>query len=290
MSIQRKLVACLLNVSEAKRSDVIQEITKAALSINASSVKACCIRAYELIDLSNHSGGHPRLGAVDLVPFHPISENVTLEECATIARELATDLATSVPGSASFLFGYADRPEKRSLVQRRKQVNWFQGKHGIDYSQLKRDIGPSPGARYGLTGIGSFPYVMNCNVTIDTKDLEFGKQIARAIRGSSNGGLPGVQSMAFSNKGAIEIACNVESIYSETGLAMKDFICSFGKYYHVAPAALARRIAELASERDVITRGTAIVGFTPERAKQLAETALDSNIEDYWKSQTRPLM
>ena len=46
---------------------------------------ACCA-AFQGIDLRTHSGGHPRLGAVDLVPFHPVSEAVTLEECGTIAR------------------------------------------------------------------------------------------------------------------------------------------------------------------------------------------------------------
>ncbi|KAB0400082.1 hypothetical protein E2I00_005102, partial [Balaenoptera physalus] len=55
------------------------------------------------------------------------------------------------------------------------------------------------------------PYVMNCNVTIDSQDLALGKEIASAIRGSNVNGLKGVQTMAFPHEGKMEIACNVES-------------------------------------------------------------------------------
>ena len=50
------------------------------------SVHDACCTAYKLIDLSRHEGGHPRLGAVDLIPIHPVSASVTLDECGRIAR------------------------------------------------------------------------------------------------------------------------------------------------------------------------------------------------------------
>lgn len=56
---------------------------------------------------------------------------------------------------------------------------------------------------------------MNCNVTIDSQDLSLGKEIARAIRGSTPYGLKGVQAMAFPHEGKIEIACNVESFENQ---------------------------------------------------------------------------
>ncbi|XP_047488065.1 formimidoyltransferase-cyclodeaminase-like [Penaeus chinensis] len=125
--MSRQLVACMLNVSEARRKDVVEKIAKEALAavnpprvkpissdwaINATvlnifqdidynrsvitlvssedcigpCVEAACEKAYELIDLSHHEGVHPRLGAVDLVPLHPISEGVSLPNLGQVAR------------------------------------------------------------------------------------------------------------------------------------------------------------------------------------------------------------
>ncbi|XP_005873646.1 PREDICTED: formimidoyltransferase-cyclodeaminase [Myotis brandtii] len=248
-----RLAACLLNISEARRKHVVENIAKAALlgengkkrpevsvlnifsdqdynrsviTIAASvdelnhAVLAACMEAFRSIDMEAQEGIHPCLGAVDLIPIYPLA-GVGVEECGAMARtprerstlrtclnSLAETLILRVPGSSVFLFGEADLPEKRPLVQRRKQLGWFARR---DLGALEPDLGAAPARRRGLTGVGASPYVMNCNVTIDSQDLALGKEIAGAIRGSNASGLKGVQAMAFPHEGKIEIACNVES-------------------------------------------------------------------------------
>lgn len=243
-----QLVACLLNISEAHNKTVVESVAHAALTIPCNSndpdvkcpatvlnifsdydynrsvisivapvenieesvYKACSV-AYEKIDLSKHSGGHPRLGSVDLIPIHPLTGDVSLNQCGTIALSIAERIVRQIQGTSMFLFGHADKPSKRGLVERRKTVKWFDGRQGVNFKTIGWDLGPAPSPRHGCTGIGAIPYVTNCNVTIDCKDLKLGKALAKSIRATSPGGLPGVQSMAFEHEERIEIACNIES-------------------------------------------------------------------------------
>lgn len=245
-----RLVACLLNISEGRSKQVIELVAQSAVSIqsqtqkNSSGIKCpstvlnvfsdydynrsvitiaapvenieesvynACKTAFEHIDLSKHIGGHPRLGSVDLIPIHPIHPSVTLQECGQIAKRIGKRIVESISGTSVFFFGHADIPQCRGLVSRRKAMRWYEGKSGMSYSGIGYDIGMAPSQRYGCTGVGAIPYVTNCNVTIDTNDLDLGRAIAQAIRATSPGGFPGVQAMAFNHEGKIEIACNVEA-------------------------------------------------------------------------------
>ncbi|XP_053774888.1 formiminotransferase N-terminal subdomain-containing protein isoform X4 [Desmodus rotundus] len=176
-----RLAACLLNISEARRKHIVENIAKAALlgkngrkhpevsvlnifsdqdynrsviTIAASvdelgnSVLAACLEAFQSIDMEVQEGIHPCLGAVDLIPIYPLV-GVGVEECGAVARSLAESLVLHVPGSSVFLFGEADLPEKRTLVQRRKQLGWFTRR---DFSALEPDLGATPARRCGLTG------------------------------------------------------------------------------------------------------------------------------------------
>ena len=241
-----RLVACLLNISEARNKAIVESVANAALNIPSKSkslkcpstvlnifsdydynrsvitiaapvenieesVFRACEVAYREIDLGEHTGGHPRLGSVDLVPIHTITSSVCLAECGDIALNLGKRLVSSIKGTSVFLFGHADQPLVRGLVERRKAVNWYHGEHDMDFSRVGWDLGSPPSQRYGCTGIGAIPYVTNCNITIDSQDLDLGREIAKAIRASTPGGLSGVQSMAFKHEGRVEIACNVEA-------------------------------------------------------------------------------
>ena len=139
-----------------------------------------------------------------------------------------------------------------------------------------------------LPGVGAIPYVMNCNVTIETSDLEFGKEIAESIRATTKGGLPGLQSMAFHHKGDIEIACNVEAIDTEETEVqegdMASMIQSFGSYYHVPGQVIEDRIRALAQTKGVRTKGTALVGFSPEQARAVTKKALSENKPEFWRT------
>ncbi|XP_076120502.1 formiminotransferase N-terminal subdomain-containing protein isoform X2 [Alosa pseudoharengus] len=325
-TLGKRLVACLLNVSEARRKDLVFKVAQAAITNNSGgwrvgttvlnifndfdynrsvitivasvdhireAVLSACEQACSLIDMRAHSGAHPCMGAVDLVPLYPLGEEVSLEDCVKEAKILASELTQRVVGTSAFFFGYADMPRRRSLAQRRKEMGWF--KKDPDMSIIHPDIGPSPQKLFGLTGVGVSPYVMNCNVTIGTQDLAVGHRVAAALRESSPSGIPGVQVLALPHDGDVEIACNVESVEgappSSFGTTGGDPWPSFsidGQLYCHAPASLiTTRVAELAGRDGVATKGTALVGFTPRECRGLAERALSLGIGEFWKEQRK---
>ncbi|KAK2905036.1 hypothetical protein QQF64_033247 [Cirrhinus molitorella] len=324
-ALGRRLVACLLNISEARRRDLVETVARSAITdthgkkregitvlnifndvdynrsvitIVASidlireAVLSACERACSLIDMNVHEGIHPCMGAVDLVPLYPLGEEVGLEDCGKEAQALATALTERVAGTSAFLFGWADSPQHRGLAKRRKEIGWF--KKVLDMSTIQPDVGPQPTRRYGITGVGASPYVMNCNVTIDTRDLALCRIVASAIRESSPGGIPGVQVMALPHEGAVEIACNVESV--QRGLPSSSFygeekwpsfIIGGQNFCHAPASLITARVAELARHHGVGIKGTALVGFTPRECQRLAEGALSNGIGEFWKELQR---
>ncbi|XP_051884553.1 formiminotransferase N-terminal subdomain-containing protein isoform X2 [Pristis pectinata] len=178
-----RLAVCLLNISEARKKDIVERVAKAALGdkqgqrkmqttvLNifsdydynrsvltlvgpvetlGNSILTSCIEAFNLIDMNAHIGVHPCLGAVDLVPIYPLSESVSLEECGKVARNVAEKLILDVPDCSFFYFGYADQPLKRTLVQRRKELNWF-NRSNLKVKERKPDVGAVISPRCGLT-------------------------------------------------------------------------------------------------------------------------------------------
>lgn len=268
-----------------------QDYNRSVITIAASvdqlgnSLLAACLEAFQSIDMGAQEGVHPCLGAVDLIPIYPLS-GIRVEECGAMARSLAEMLVLHVPGSSVFFFGEADLPEKRSLVQRRKQLGWYTRR---DFSALESDLGSAPTRRCGLTGIGASPYVMNCNVTIDSQDLTLGKKIASDIRGSNVNGLKGVQAMAFPHEGKIEIACNVESFeYQEvTGISGDSQYVTYSvlgdHFSYVSPHYIETQVKKLAGSRGINTIGRALIGFTPQECKNCAEYAIKESIGEFWK-------
>lgn len=141
-------------------------------------------------------------------------------------------------------------------------------------------------------GVGASPYVMNCNVTINTQDISVGRSIATAIRESTPGGLPGVQVLALPHEGTVEIACNVESVKGDPPSHLTDepwpsFTIDGQKYCHPPASLITARVAELARRQGVGLEGTALVGFTPHECRRLAEFALSQGIAEFWKEQRR---
>ncbi|XP_075790539.1 formiminotransferase N-terminal subdomain-containing protein [Pelodiscus sinensis] len=316
-----RLAACLLNISEARKKDIVEKIAKSAIydengqkhsqatvlnifsdydynrsvitiaapiDMLGNSVIAACTEAFQSIDMAIQEGIHPCLGAVDLVPICPLLD-VSMEECGKVAQNIAEILTLRVPGSSMFLFGQADQPKKRSLVQRRKELGWFKGRD-FNSMEVKPDMGAAPSQRYGLTGVGASPYVMNCNVTIDTQDMATGKDIACAVRGINPSGLKGVQTMVFPHNGKIEIACNVESfedqdntltLHEDSGYIS---YCVLGKTFsYVSPQSIEALIKKLAHNYGINTVGAALVGFTPEECKYCATYALKKGIGEFWR-------
>ncbi|XP_018090066.1 uncharacterized protein LOC734478 isoform X2 [Xenopus laevis] len=318
-----RLAACLLNVSEARKKDVVEKIARAALydkngkvhpnttvlnifsdydynrsviTIAATaeqigeSVVSACIEGFASIDLSEHHGIHPCLGAIDLVPIYPLS-GVTLDKCGEVARDIAEGMATAIPECSIFLFGHADLQGRKSLAEKRRDLGWFKNKKEIDLNKLKCDVGAKPSWRYGVTGVGASPYVMNCNVTLCTQDLTIGREIATAIRSRTEGGLKGVQAMAFPHNGLVEIACNVESFQdaldssSTTNVEKHISYNSCSKTFsYMSPLHIEARIRGLAAQQGIDIAGTALIGFSPQVCKSTTEYALSHGIAEFWKT------
>ncbi|XP_038644987.1 formiminotransferase N-terminal subdomain-containing protein isoform X3 [Scyliorhinus canicula] len=265
-----RLAVCLLNISEARKQDIVERIAKAALRDKPGQKKT---QATVLNIFSDYDYNRSVLTLAG-----PI-------ETLDIAERLSHD----VPDCSMFYFGYADQPLKRNLVQRRKELNWY-NRSNLKVNEIKPDVGMTVSPRYGLTGIGASPYVMNCNVTIDTQDLNIGQQIASAVRGANPGGLRGIQAMAFPHEGTVEIACNVESFKDKPPSSVTEKSRQYISYYiqgeehlYFSPISIERQIKKLAADHGVPTVGTALVGFTPERCKNLAEQAIREGCGEFWK-------
>jgi glutamate formiminotransferase len=166
-------------------------------------------KAVELIDMRKHKGQHPRIGAVDVVPFIP-SRNVSMEDCVELAKRFGRTLAKKC-GVPVYLYGAASaKPE-------RKDLDWI--REG-DYERLadmivkpnrKPDYGPAkPHLTAGATITGARKVMAGFNVNLGTADLKVAKKIAKALH-ASKGGFSNVRAMAASipEKGMTQIGMSI---------------------------------------------------------------------------------
>ena len=151
-------------------------------------------KAVRLIDMNKHKGQHPRIGAVDVVPFIPI-ENISVEDCVVLAKKFGKALAEKSKVPVYLYAAAASKPERSDL-------DWI--RIG-DYEKLremmkqpnrKPDFGPSrPHPKAGATVTGARKVMAGFNVNLGTSDLVIAKKIARAIH-AKKGGLTNVKAMA----------------------------------------------------------------------------------------------
>lgn len=165
-------------------------------------------KAIELIDMTKHHGEHPRLGAVDVVPFIP-ARNVTTEEAVAISKEFGKYLGNlGVP--VYYYEDAATKPERKSLVTIRKgQYEALPEK--MKDEMWRPDEGPFQfNAKSGATVTGArFPLIA-FNINLDTLDIDIGKKIVKAIR-ATTGGYQGVRAIALDmpEKKQIQISMNL---------------------------------------------------------------------------------
>jgi glutamate formiminotransferase/formiminotetrahydrofolate cyclodeaminase len=151
-------------------------------------------RAAELIDLTRHTGAHPRLGATDVVPFVPI-EGVTIEDCVLLAKRVGREIWGRYHIPVYFYEAAAQRGDRTNLENIRKG-----GFEGVREEVLRNpdrspDIGdPRLHPTAGATVVGARKFLIAYNVNLNTPDLEIAKRIAKNIR-FSNGGLRYVKAM-----------------------------------------------------------------------------------------------
>ncbi|WP_027626842.1 glutamate formimidoyltransferase [Clostridium lundense] len=149
------------------------ELVKEAV-INAAKV------ATELIDMTKHEGGHPRMGATDVVPFTPVAD-VTMEECIQLAKEVGEAIGSL--GIPVYLYeDAATKPERKNLADVRKgQYEGFFEK--IKGEEWKPDFGPhAMNAKSGCTAVGARVSLVAFNVNLGTDNVEIASAIAKKVR------------------------------------------------------------------------------------------------------------
>jgi glutamate formiminotransferase len=215
------LIECVPNFSEGRRPEVIEEIVRAVRQIDGVTLldysrdethnrsvvtfagaadavvraaTAAVGRALQLIDMEAHEGAHPRIGAVDVIPFVPLGAT-RLEECVDLARRFGEQIA-KLFDLPVYLYGEAAlRPERRRLADvRRGQYEGLKAEVGVDPAR-DPDYGPARlHPRGGAVAVGARKPLIAFNVNLASEDLALAKRIAHTIRESS-GGLPAVQAM-----------------------------------------------------------------------------------------------
>jgi glutamate formiminotransferase len=229
------LVECPLNFSEGNRQDVIAAIKLASqrpgvqvldLSSDADhnrsvitligepaaleeSVFSLIARAIELIDLRIHRGTHPRIGAVDVVPFVPV-RGATMAQCVEMAQRLGERLARELNLPVYLYEKAASAPHRRNLADVR--AGEFEGlATKMQDPRWKPDFGPDiPHPSAGATVVGARTYLVAYNVYLGTQDLRIGKAIAHAVR-ARDGGLTNVKAlgMFIKERDMVQISMNL---------------------------------------------------------------------------------
>jgi glutamate formiminotransferase len=151
-------------------------------------------KATELIDMRKHKGQHPRLGAVDVVPFIPI-KNVTLEECVKLAKKFAKALAEKCKVPV-YLYGMAAANSQRGDLDWIREGEYEKLAEQIIKPERKPDFGPAKFIpTFGAAIAGARNVMAGFNVNIGTSDLKVAKKIAKALHGHK-GGFTNVKAMA----------------------------------------------------------------------------------------------
>ena len=165
--------------------------------------------AVEAIDLRQHQGEHPRIGAVDVVPFVPLEE-ASMAECIKLAETLGQAVATryDIP---VFLYGDAARHDSRRALEHVRRGQFEGLEQRMSLAGGSPDYGPaSPHPTAGASAIGARQPLIAFNVNLDTDDLDVARHIARAVR-ERDGGLPHVKAlgMRLEHLGLVQVSMNL---------------------------------------------------------------------------------
>ena len=216
------LVESVPNVSEGRRREVVDRLAASLESVPgahlldrtsdpshnrsvftlagesgavADALERLVATALREIDMEQQSGEHPRIGAVDVVPFVPLGDT-TLEECVGFARDFGRRIASRFDLPVYLYAAAASRPDRVKLADvRRGQYEGLRTE--IDTHGREPDFGPArTHPRGGATCVGARPFLIAWNINLASDDLELARRIAHRIRESS-GGLPAVQAKGF---------------------------------------------------------------------------------------------
>lgn len=294
--MSKPIVECIPNYSEARRGEVIEAIEDTIrLSANVhlldrhsdldhnrtvltfigdpDSVEEAAFqsiaKAAELINLDEHTGEHPRIGATDVVPFVPIS-GLTMQDCIQIAQRVGRRVGEEL-GIPVYLYEEAaTRPERKNLENIRRGEYETLKSEITTNPDRKPDFGPAQLGTAGATVIGAREPLIAFNVYLTTDDQSVANKIARTIRHSS-GGLRFVKALGMLVEGRAQVSMNLTN-YNKTSLAT-----------------VVEMIRREASRHGVTIHHSELVGLIPQKAlvdaavwySQLDEFAPDQILETH---------
>jgi len=232
----KPLIECVPNFSEGRSPDVIEAIVGpfrkrkgcALLDYRADEdhnrlvvslvgapgpIQEALLEAAKVaishIDLERHQGGHPRIGAVDVIPFVPL-QNMTMEECVELAHSFGRRYYEDTGVPVYFYEEAALRPERKRLeVIRKGQYEALKAE--ITKPERHPDVGePKLHPSAGATVIGARKFLVAFNVNLGTNDVKVAKEIARTVR-SSSGGLCHVKGIGLTleSRGLVQVSMNI---------------------------------------------------------------------------------
>jgi len=216
------LIESVPNVSEGRRLDVVDRLADAITSVDGvflldrtsdashnrsvftlagehgpvrTALERLVGAAIDAIDMDAHEGEHPRIGAVDVIPFIPLGDT-SMDDCVELARSFGADLAERFELPVYLYARAAARAEREKLADVRR--GQYEGlKAEVGQRGREPDFGPSrlhPSA--GAVAVGARPFLIAYNINLDSEDVELARRIARRVR-ESGGGLPRVQASGF---------------------------------------------------------------------------------------------
>jgi len=252
------LIECVPNFSDARRPEVIAAINQAIASVDEvyildqhsdndhnrtvitfvgspagveEAAFQAIAKAAELIDLDNHNGEHPRMGATDVVPFIPIAD-ASMADCVEIAKRLGKRVANTLNIPIYLYEEAAASPARRNLEYHRKgQYETLKKVIASDPNRAP-DFGPKILGPAGATVIGAREFLIAYNVYLTSDDVNIAKKIAKAVRHSS-GGLRFVKGLGMLVEGRAQVSMNLTN-YRKTPMArVVEFIRREAKRYGV---------------------------------------------------------
>ena len=271
------MIEAVPNISEGRRIDVVREVVETIEAVSGVRVLDCSsdpshnrsvitmageadplreavLRMFEVavqrIDLRRHRGVHPRIGAVDVVPFVPLG-GTRMESCVELAHATGRDVAARLQVPVLLYETAATAPARRRLEQlRRGQFEGLEAK--LVEPAWRPDYGPPrPHPTAGAVAIGARRPLVAFNVNLASDDLDLARRIARTVR-ESGGGLPHVKAMG------VRLSSPRRTL-AQVSMNLTD-------YRRTPLSEVLERVAREAAREEVEIAGTELVGLIPREA------------------------
>jgi len=293
------IIECVPNISEGRRANVVAGIVDAVRNIpgarlldyssdashnrsvitiagDAAPLKAAVLALFEAavaaIDLRAHTGEHPRMGAVDVVPFVPI-EGVTMEDCVALATDTARSVAERFAVPVYLYEEASTNPLRKNLEDiRRGEFEGLAGKMASD--GWAPDFGPAtPHPSAGASVIGARMPLIAYNINLNTDRLDVAKKIAAAVRFSS-GGFRFVKAMGvtLADRNIVQVSMNLTNYEKTPILRVFDAVKREAERYGVS--VLESEIVGLVPSAALVDVSLATLQLTQFKKDQILEARL----------------